>query len=396
VVVLPFRSSTKQSDCFHIRMVAGVLLAALSSFIVILLQFDGSYRPPRDPAFHTLESRIASCASIILIPEEAGCTKKTTLLHATDGHVRSLPFAVGGRSLPSEIGMTSAHVEYEGLLLGLEWLCEQEKLPLGDSSDETPILIIQGDCKTVIDQLTGRSTPRKLRIPHERAMNRIEQLKRERGTEVRYEHIPRGKNSICDGVGGTIMNMRAWMAMQDVWAELHNVGMTETPPKPSSSISSLGCILSKYFQSLPSLIRYSSRPRIYKKIATLSELSNDFETMRKVGEMLAGEAKLWPEPSANRYLALGIRYQIRGLLGLRREKESSQMQRRHRVLLERTYEETKEDDDNPAIMALKNCPSFEHSPPTEWKSLLEQWFEQGVELQWKDGTTLWVDSSGGR
>jgi ribonuclease HI len=376
-------------------MVACVLWGALSSFIVILLQFDGSLRPPRDPGFHTLESRMASCASNILISEEAGCAKKTTLLN--DTHVRSLPFAVGGRSLPLEIGMTSAHVEYEGLLLGLEWLCEQEKLPRGDSSDETPILIIQGDCKTVIDQLTGRSIPRKLQIPHERAMNRIEQLKRERGTKVRYEHIPRGKNSICDGVGGTIMNMRAWMAMQDVWAELHNVGMTETPPKPSSSTSSpLGYILSKYFQSLPSLIRYSSRPRIYIKIATLSELTNDFETLRKVGDILAGEAKFWPEPSANRYLALGIRYQIRGLLGLRREKESSQMQRRHRVLLERTYEETKEDDDNPAIMALKNEPSFEHNPPTEWKPLLEQWLEQGVELQWKDGTTLWVDSSGDR
>ena len=121
--------------------------------IVIILQFDGSLRPPRDPGCATLPARMATCSSrlafcakrlptTLAVPLEQnaslGQELATTLasvpyvdfLPALDDQSTQQPNQklvtdfVGGRLLPLTMGMTSAHAEYEGLMLGLEMLLE--------------------------------------------------------------------------------------------------------------------------------------------------------------------------------------------------------------------------------------------------------------------------------
>ena len=131
--------------------------------------------------------------------------------------------ALGGRYLPNDIpGRTSADAEWAGLLIGLDWLVGAFSPEAEDASDTSIAtmdgyallasseLIIRGDCKAVIDQMNGRSIPRKTEAKHELAAGMLESLKdlhaehhREAPTQdlaISFEHVLREENSLCDGI----------------------------------------------------------------------------------------------------------------------------------------------------------------------------------------------------
>ncbi|KAL3761705.1 hypothetical protein ACHAW5_004269 [Stephanodiscus triporus] len=138
--------------------------------------------------------------------------------------------------------MTSAATEYEGLLLGLEWLEQSlsSLLMLNQSSDAVNLinkehevkcskLIIKGDCKSVIDQLNSHSVPRKMEPHYNSAISRIECIRdlyagyHQRITQehlgtpgvstcpmlkVCFEHVPREENYFCDAICNLIVNQK--------------------------------------------------------------------------------------------------------------------------------------------------------------------------------------------
>lgn len=202
-------------------------LISCSMVVVIQLQFDGSLRSPRDPGFRKLPSRLATCAASIrlLVLDEndhADDTEQTLQginksIHSSKQErpfsldeynvTASYPVAIVSKRLPVIGDGISAHAEYEGLILGLEWLCQAcSRTATGNTHFEDKMfepslvdfisksmsqqnrhdddchrgstrsiitsswkLLIQGDCKTVIDQMSGRSYPRKLRSLQQQA-----------------------------------------------------------------------------------------------------------------------------------------------------------------------------------------------------------------------------------
>ena len=198
--------------------------------LVILLQFDGSLRPPRDyNKFCLLDDsqKLASCSATISLQQHSGVVGGERMI------------AIGGKFIQNEPFITSADTEYEGLILGLDWLVDElssestdmlnEGCRLGDGEHlSADTLIIRGDCKSVIDQINSRSIPRKMQTKYNLAMDKIDSIKQlyaERyyhrtmhenlGTtnhndmlSVHLEHVQREYNTFCDAICKLIINKK--------------------------------------------------------------------------------------------------------------------------------------------------------------------------------------------
>jgi ribonuclease HI len=215
-----------------------VFVAVVTS-LVIVLRFDGSLRPPRDPVpgftySHDLFRGDSSRKPLLDNSEKlASCSATISLSSLCDGCRKEMPIAIGGRYLSNTPRMTSATTEYEGLLLGLEWLEQlfSSLLMSNQTSDavnlinkehevECSKLIIKGDCKSVIDQMNSRSVPRKMEPHYNSAISRIECIRdlyagyHQRTTghlgtlKVCFEHVPREENYFCDAICNLIINQK--------------------------------------------------------------------------------------------------------------------------------------------------------------------------------------------
>ncbi|KAL3800350.1 hypothetical protein HJC23_003646 [Cyclotella cryptica] len=214
------------------------------TFIIVslILNFDGSLRPPRDPipgftrypvTSHDSD-KIASCSAAILIePDEyfERADRYSRCYHVYDARV----LAVGGKLLQLTPGMTSADAEYDGLLLGLEelssYLSKDENVNERILNDVDPVLVIRGDCKAIIDQFNERSTPRKLELKYNIAMDRIRSIQDlyfTRGNKtdsqqctkllsLRFEHIPRENNRLCDAICNLSINQKQRYSAESIY-----------------------------------------------------------------------------------------------------------------------------------------------------------------------------------
>ena len=196
---------------------------SISSIAMIILQFDGSLRPPRDPQpGFTYSSKVIGSGILDGSEKLASCS--SSILSSSDGGDDQL-IALCGRYIPNEISMTSADTEYDGLLLGLDWLVNELSInqsnvyELMDNTNKTK-LIIRGDCKAVIDQINYKSIPRKMDSKYNLAMEKIESIKdlystyHQRSTDVSVssvlsvslEHMPREYNTLCDAICKIVIN----------------------------------------------------------------------------------------------------------------------------------------------------------------------------------------------
>ena len=319
-----------------------LLLSPSSSLVVpttsttskIIIQFDGSFRPPKDPGFVTLSHRLAVCAACIGIQFS---------------HVdKSIPVALGGKILPilPDIMSSSQYAEYEGLLLGLKKFSEMNMTTLllffeddgdddGDSSSLQKLeILIQGDCKTVIDQLSGKSTPRKLESLHQQARSLIDQIifncEREGTiiTNVVYQHYARNENYVCDNICNNMINA----ITSKSWKDCINQLIDERSNESSGFVQDL---LSTYLNPSTSKIKYSLRPPLYEKLADISLEIGDYHSLVEIGERLWEEVATYHPrqqliSSIQRYC---IELQIKGWKGLGKEKKVTYLERRYRFLL---------------------------------------------------------------
>ena len=193
---------------------------------MILLQFDGSLRPPRDPQpGFTYSSRIIGGCVLDGSDKLASCGASISLSDGGDDDEKLI--ALCSKYIPNEISMTSADTEYDGLLLGLDYLINE--LSFHQSTESTvniyelmEKLIIRGDCKAVIDQIKLKSIPRKMESKYNLAMEKINSIKElhskyhERNNDVSgsnanvlsicLEHIPREYNTLCDAICKIVIN----------------------------------------------------------------------------------------------------------------------------------------------------------------------------------------------
>jgi hypothetical protein len=224
------------------------LFVAVATSLVIVLQFDGSLCPPRDPISGFTYSHDFLHGDFTRKPlldgseKLASCSATISLSSLCGGVREEIPIAIGGRYLSNIPRMTSATTEYEGMLLGLEWLAQSfsSVYKLNQSADaihvinrerkvEDSKLIIRGDCKSVIDQLNSRSVPRKMEPHYNLAISRIECIRdlyaeyHQRTTskhlqtpdasvspelKVCFEHVPRENNYFCDALCKLIINRK--------------------------------------------------------------------------------------------------------------------------------------------------------------------------------------------
>ena len=218
-----------------------LLIALTISSLVIVLRFDGSLRPPPDLDGFTRAPVAWTHASAKPLDGSATLAScgATISLHAPDdpdGREEGELVAAGAKHVPNFPGMTSADAEYEGLLFGLERLLRAFSADLSDDSDawawhepagtdgpppEPPRIILRGDCKAVIDQLSSRSVPRKTAAQHQLAMDQMRALQDAHAAQQRrrsrrsskgvpspaprelsfgFEHVPREENVLCDAL----------------------------------------------------------------------------------------------------------------------------------------------------------------------------------------------------
>ena len=173
-----------------------ILLTAL-----VLLEFDGSYRPsPRDPIAKFRSSRHQSIgtasASAALFRSNANSSDRFS--------EEAKLFAVGAKSLSNTLN--SADAEYEGLLMGLEQL--EIFLSKDSNVSREKELVIRGDCKAIIDQLNTRSTPRKTEKYYEEATKKIQNVRDCSSiATITFEHVPRENNTLCDALCKLALNI---------------------------------------------------------------------------------------------------------------------------------------------------------------------------------------------
>jgi ribonuclease HI len=282
--------------------------SGLTIMIGLVLYFDGSLRPPRDKGFPTEGlGRMASCGVAVFSDSD-------TLV------------ALGGKSISLMPGVTSADVEYEGLLFGLDWLDRQ-----WDGDEQ--VLIVRGDCKAIIDQLNGQSVPRKLRSKHKLALDLLGRI--ERQTKLVYEHVLRKENTLCDSICAQVMKIIEQQQVSMFRTEMAPLQEFTMNNAPQSTLTDL---IKRYISSQKSLVRFSRRPELYTEAVSVAQHIGDAVALDHIGKQLVLEAKLWPAKENTEQMTLnGVSLQIRGLQMMERHKEAKQLIRKHRYLLDRSF-----------------------------------------------------------
>ena len=285
----------------------------LFNAIALVLYFDGSLRVPHDPnpqiVPHSTSCQflppMASCAGALLLDDNSDDDEKEGVdVHKRLGR-RNEVIAIKGKIIDDVI-LTSANVEYEGLLLALKllfnFLDENKTSNLYTISDK--VVTIRGDCKTVIDQLNDVSKPRKQRDYYDRAICLVENIITNFNITISFEHVLRDQNQLCDSVCHDVIQKHQNEFIGTLDRVIEDIISKEPIMKlPSSKKKRLNCKdthfsnlindLSDWDLKSRSRIPLSIRPYWLCKIALHAEQIDDYVAMRLVGEALIKSSKQW-------------------------------------------------------------------------------------------------------
>ena len=394
------------------------------------LQFDGSHRPPRDPNFPSGSlGRIGTAAACLQILPGAQTNDDADDPGKSTTQATGTPTTIwlGGRSMPQGSLKNSAEAEYEGLILCLEQavlLFQSGQLRIlpsnnatrGDDDDDgmarrISSILIQGDCRTVIDQMRDLSRPRKLQSQYRRAQECLGQLRQvghrhsngDSGgvpIQLTFQHIPREENSLCDGICHVI---RSRVVEEEAWQSA-----LKYCQQASSIVEGQSSILSRCIGPVnKSLIPYSKRPILYQYLAKNIRESNSicdeyrYQTLIDVGAQMEHEAKqIWSHvtrdnqqiPDGKNLQSQGVRLQIEGLRGLATRKSNKTAvatERQNRVLLERH---------TPTVASISSSSSSSSTASTmagkplrEDEYLWETWLEHAKSSdEWHQEKHFWI------
>mmetsp|Transcript_6349 Transcript_6349/g.9347 ORF Transcript_6349/g.9347 Transcript_6349/m.9347 type:complete len:347 (-) Transcript_6349:44-1084(-) len=256
-------------------------LSQIGSVFLLVVRFDGSLRPPRDYGFPTEKlCRLASAGAAIIRDDSV--------------------IAVGGKAISLYPGITSADVEFEGLLLGLDYLSTEYK----ENERNDGILTVEGDCKAVIDQMTGVAKGGKLEKKYESANSYLNRLG---FADINFCHIPRRRNTLCDSVCEEVINLLVEQSFQRLRADL----------KENEIL--IDDLIEAYMGDC-SVIPHSRRLVAYMEILERARQLTDGVGIQSLGRQLQLDSKAWPDcnsdyakPCKQSLLSLSVRFQIEGL-----------------------------------------------------------------------------------
>jgi ribonuclease HI len=234
-----------------------------------VLNFDGSLVPP---SVKSSRKPIATCAAAIASDE--GQT-----------------LALGVKRIRNSV--TSADVEYEGLILGIRWLvdhiCRGEFMYGSDST-----ICIRGDCKTVIDQMNSKSFPRKQRLYYNEASDLIKYLRND--YEISFEHVLRENNALCDASCSVLQNVLLLHQIQKFTSDIQRL-------ESSYIVNPLNLSKKKLLKTKESIIGptvhslqeipFLFQPYYLCQLGALTWTKNDFIGLRVIGETMLEQVKVW-------------------------------------------------------------------------------------------------------
>ena len=259
------------------------IYSLLSAFLV--LYFDGSLRRLTDPNKDIIPTLVSSALSPLAACSTAVINERT---HAV--------VALGGKHILYDGQITSADVEYEGLILGLNCLltiCEGE-----GSSIKNIEVTIRGDCKTVIDQMNGVSLPRKQKAYYNEALLLINKLKCDYEISLCFEHITRDLNELCDGMCKVILQHLQGSAIDNIMHSIQSVEIEFRPIRLPENKKKRFKFSETSFRSVFSEvvmwsghIPISLRPYILCEIALSCDRTGDFVAMKQLGTTMLEEAQ---------------------------------------------------------------------------------------------------------
>lgn len=254
--------------------------------------------------------------------------------------------ALGGKAIPVITGMKSSDVEYDGLLLGLDWMNRQDDAWLTQqcSSENILKLTVQGDCKAVIDQLKAKAEPQKMLDNYIATTQKIG-LFVERlagiGAEprFRFQHIPREENALCDALcTGVMETMLQFKVQQAIESAQFPKDDGDTPKKKKKKEKKQSSFIDALAVS-QRLVRHSLRPNFYREAAAAASGIGDALAIKTIGEWFEDEAKYWPSgqvgdlDTKESRIVEGVLLQIKGceLMGL--AKEEKRLRSKNKYLL---------------------------------------------------------------
>lgn len=243
----------------------------------LVLYFDGSLRKAPDPNKDIVSSTLSSK----LLPF---ATCSSAILDGTDGGIIALAAKEVTADKPD---ITSADVEYEGLLLGLHCLFHvMEEKPEFQRGN----VCVRGDCKTVIDQLKGRSHPRKQRLYHQSCQDIIRKLVDTHEVKLTFQHVQREYNELCDGMCSIITTYLQDRAIENILVMLEAVkvdyvpvALPKNPKKRALSIDTPFARVIHEVSKISGHVPFSVRPYLLCEIYHASHGLGDQVAVRLVG-----------------------------------------------------------------------------------------------------------------
>jgi Reverse transcriptase-like len=309
-----------------------MILPQLISLALLILQFDGSLGPPRDCGFPVSKlGDLATCSAALLIDDE------------TRGVI-----ALGGKLIPLHPGMTSADVEFEGFLLGLEFICRNK-----DHWSVATEIVVEGDCKAVIDILNLKSSARKLSPYFDKALQNMAEIQ---NVSFIFNHIPRRSNSLCDSVCQHLKLLAIDETIHELLCGIESTAI------------GLAISLRLYFD-IASIIPFSKRPSLYIVMLNHARSLKDGLGMLLLGYQVEDDSKSWPNEFRRSLIYLAISIQCEALYILNKNSQAMKLRNRFRFLLE----ENKQSSDSVLIELSKRYPQQRNS--SEIKVDVSNWMK---------------------
>eukprot|EP00977_Amphora_coffeiformis_P019891 scaffold7575_cov159-Amphora_coffeaeformis.AAC.6 len=283
---------------------------------LIVVQFDGSFKVATVDG----RTRMASAAA--------------TISYSHDDNQCEQIWYIGGKHPDTSRIKTSAEAEFEGLILGLEGLLAwQESLaPFVDGG-----ILVQGDCKTAIQQMQGRSRPRKLAHLCDHANELVQKIP----WPLQFEHCPREQNVLCDRLCFGLLASKQAFVVDAIRSSL--LYMLK---EGANSEESLPDLHAKFLLPGKTLLNGTSRLRLFSILAKMAWLQRDYRFLMEIGVRIQKLADVLRSSSGNRPISTtddvtslldlkieGVMCEILSLNVLGKEDEALKIARRERAFL---------------------------------------------------------------
>lgn len=287
----------------------------LFSFLNLILHFDGSLRSLSEvdkingipPSLITLSRKqIATCAASIT---------------SDDGNI----IAVGVKRIRRSV--SSADVEYEGLILGLQLI--QSKGVFDKYVDQ--VINVRGDCKTVIDQMNSKSFARKQVQYFQEAKELVNQICNS-NRNVFFEHVSRDLNSLCDSSCDILQRITQIQDIRNYELYLQKLDeeyiVQKLPSSKKKRQNSRNATMDRVLNDLRD-VPIAIQPSFLCKLCIFAWKKQDFVGLRMIGEKILENVEIWNVHKLNlngdtlrKMKCLGIILVHSGFIGLGLKKEA--------------------------------------------------------------------------